>query len=356
MKRIWLLLALLLVSINAQSQDDNYELVWSDEFNTNGAIDQTKWHHQTQLPNGNSWYNGEIQHYTNRQDNSFVGNGTLKIRAIKETFTDQGSTKSHTSARLNSKFAFTYGYVKIRAKLPSGQGTWPAIWTLGQNINEPGGFWTPTNGTTSWPACGEIDIMEHWGSNQNFVQSATHTPSSFGDTVNKGGQNIPTASTIFHIYSLEWTPDRLIFRIDDSIIYTYEPTSQNASTWPFDLNQYLLLNVAILPDISPSFTQSAMEIDYVRVYQDPALSVSDVSAVEAVVLSPNPMKDNLSIRVLPEWVGAKVTLYNVMGQKMQTTVLLQEDTRIDASSYRKGVYFIKIETNATEITRQVIKR
>lgn len=180
MKRYLILLSLLVCSILVYGQPDNYEIVWSDEFDGNGAIDSEKWHHQTQLPNGGSWYNGEIQHYTDRIENSFVSNGTLKVVAKKETYTDQGFTKTHTSARLNSKFAFTYGYVAVRAKLPQGVGTWPAIWTLGQNITEPGGYWYDTNGTVGWPNCGEIDIMEHWGSNQNFVQRLPIHPRVLG--------------------------------------------------------------------------------------------------------------------------------------------------------------------------------
>jgi hypothetical protein len=102
-----------------------------------------------------------VQHYTNRLDNSFVSNGNLHIVAKRETFTDQNVTKLFTSARLNSKFAFTYGRVDIRAKAPNAQGTWPALWLLGRNINEDGGFFDAVYGNTNWPACGEIDIMEH---------------------------------------------------------------------------------------------------------------------------------------------------------------------------------------------------
>ena len=95
------------------------------------------------------------------------------IEKLKETYNNQGQTKQYTSARLNSKFAFKYGKIVCRAKLPTGIGTWPAIWTLGKNIDENGAYWDNLGfGTKSWPACGEIDIMEHWGSNQNYVQSA----------------------------------------------------------------------------------------------------------------------------------------------------------------------------------------
>ena len=130
-------------------------------------LDSAKWHHQTVIPNGWSWFNGEVQHYTDRLENTYVSDGTPKIVAQKEQFTDQGVTKQYTSARLNSKFAFTYGRVEVRAKMPIGHGTWPAIWMLGKNITERGAYWeTQGFGTTSWPACGEIDIMEHWGRNQ----------------------------------------------------------------------------------------------------------------------------------------------------------------------------------------------
>ena len=242
-------------------------LVWSDEFNGSGAINTANWFPQTLLPDGNNWYNGELQHYTNRPTNIFESNGALNLVAKKETFTDQGRTKQYTSARLNSKFAFKYGRVEVRAKLPSGAGTWPAIWMLGKNIIEPGGYWTATHGTLSWPACGEIDIMEHWGTNQNYVQSAMHTPSSYGGTVNLGGQTIATASSEFHIYTLVWTAEKMVFSVDNVAHYTYNPSVKNASTWPFDAEQYILLNFAIQSNIISNFTEDAMEVDYVRVYQ-----------------------------------------------------------------------------------------
>ena len=244
------------------------KLIWADEFDVEGALNSNNWFHQTQLPAGGNWYNNEVQHYTNRMDNSYVSNGTLKIVAKKESFTDQGYTKQYTSARLNSKFAFTYGRVEVRAKLPTGVGTWPAIWLLGKNINENGGYWDNQGfGTTNWPACGEVDIMEHWGSNQNFVQSAMHTPSSSGGTINHGGQTITTVSSQFHTYVLEWTSEKMVFSVDGLVHYTYNPSPKNLQTWPFDLDQYILLNIAIEPSINTSFVQSSMEIDFVRVYQ-----------------------------------------------------------------------------------------
>ena len=265
MKSPLLKIAFLLICIPLWSQTE--ELVWSDEFNIDGAIDSDKWFHQTQLPAGGGWYNNEAQHYTNRLENSYVSGGNLNLVAIKETFTDQGRTKEYTSARLNSKVAFQYGRMEIRAKLPTGAGTWPAIWMLGKNINEDGGYWDNEGyGSTPWPACGEIDIMEHWGNNQNYVSSAMHTPSSYGGTINHGGRTLSTASTAFHVYELDWNAQRMIFRVDGIVHYTYNPPTKDANTWPFDAEQYFLLNVAI-EGSGANITQTAMEIDYIRVYQ-----------------------------------------------------------------------------------------
>lgn len=355
MKNFILLFFISCMSLPMYAQGDDYQLVWSDEFNIAGPLDEAKWHHQTQLPNGDSWYNGEIQHYTNRIDNSFVSDGTLKIVAKKETFTDQGRTKSHTSARLNSKFAFTYGYVEIRAKLPIGIGTWPAMWMLGQNITEPGGYWYDTNGEVSWPACGEIDIMEHWGSNQNYVQSAMHTPSSFGDTVNKGGQTIATASSAFHIYALEWTPDRMIFSVDGEQHYVYDPSVQNADTWPFDANQYILLNVAVLPEILDSFTESTLEIDYIRIFQDATLSITEEVLDNQVQLYPNPVIDTLSLHIPDKLIGAKGTLYSLTGKELFTSDLSNKTISLNLSEYAEGIYFFTIKDRGIQITKQIIK-
>ncbi len=276
------------------------QLVWSDEFTEDGTIDDTKWFHQTKLPAGGSWFNGELQHYTDRVNNSVVENGLLKIIAKKENFTNQGFTKNYTSARLNSKFALQYGKIEIRAKLPVGDGTWPALWMLGKNINEDGAYWqTQGFGTTSWPACGEIDIMEHWGRNQNFVQSAMHTPSSFGDTQDKGGRIIPTASTEFHVYSLEWSAEKMVFKIDGIIHYIYDPANKNATNWPFDAEQYILMNFAVESVISPSFVEDAMEIDYVRVYQETTVSTRPPIENSVTRFYPNPVKNELNI-VLPD--------------------------------------------------------
>ena len=307
------------------SDSIEYTLVWNDEFDGNGAIDSAKWFHQTQLPNGNSWFNNELQHYTDRLDNSYVSNGTLKIIAKKETYTDQGQTKEYTSARLNSKYAFTYGRVEVRAKLPEGVGTWPAIWMLGQNINEVGAYWqTQGYGITSWPYCGEVDIMEHWGTNQNYVQSALHTPSSYGGTTNLGGQYISNASTEFNIYCLEWTPEQMIFSVNDYVHYTYNPSVQNSETWPFDSAQYLLLNIAIEPNVTSSFIESEMEIDYVRVYEASTLSTQTQTVpvyFNVFQNFPNPFNPITTLKYdLLEDSFVDITIYDMLGNVVNNLV------------------------------------
>jgi len=353
--RILTILSFLLSAISGFSQI-NYELVWADEFDGNGAIDNNNWFHQTQIPAGGNWYNGEIQHYTNREINSNQSNGTLKIVAKKGEFTDQGYTKQYTSARLNSKAAFTYGRFEIRAKLPFGVGTWPAIWTLGKNINEPGGYWTDTFGTANWPACGEIDIMEHWGGNQNFIQSAIHTPSSFGGTINLGGQNISNVSTEFHIYEMEWTSEEMIFSVDGIVHYTYNPPIKNQNTWPFDADQYILLNVAILPDIIPTaFTESSLEIDYVRVYQEVILGTSDLANLTNIEFT-NPVDETLVIKITGKLTGSMVQIYDLLGKQLYAGQLKSEHTTIDASSFTKGIYILKVQSADGIITKKIVKR
>ena len=326
------------------------DLVWADEFDTNGAIDAAKWHHQTQLPQGGSWYNGEVQHYTNRIENSSVNNGFLDITAIKENFTDQGQTKQYTSARLNSKFAFTYGRVDVRAKLPFGDGTWPAIWTLGKNINEDGGFWDSQYGTVGWPACGELDIMEHGLHPTNQVSVAIHTPSSYGSTVNTSIQPLADVANDFHVYSMNWSPDQITFLIDGVGFYTYNPAVKNDDTWPFYLEQYLLLNIAMGGNggaIDSNFSQSSMVIDYVRVYQNTTASTEDVFANKFSVY-PNPSSDVLNIRT-NEPID-KVELYNTIGQ----LIVAKKTTNINISSINIGVYILKIYSGKRIVTKKVM--
>lgn len=254
---------------NIKKVDVFDSLVWSDEFDGSGTIDTSKWFQQTKSPPGGSWWGGLIQHYTDKKENAFIKDGFMHLVAKKETFTTQGETKEYTSVRLNSKFAFTYGKVEVRARLSEGKGTWPAIWMLSKNINEDGAYWQKQGfGTTDWPYCGEIDIMEYWGKNPDYVQSALHNGSSYGHKVkNVGGQTAVDASNQFHIYAVEWSADEIVFSVDGKVHLVYAPATKTDDNWPYASDYYLLMNIAIEPDISEDFSESAMLIDYVRVYQ-----------------------------------------------------------------------------------------
>lgn len=244
-------------------------LVFFDEFENEGSPDVEKWHHQVIPPNNGSWHNGELQHYTARTENSVVNEGTLKIKAVKEQYTYGASTKSYTSARLNSKFAFTYGRVEVRAKLPAVAGTWPAIWTLGANSNEVGNFFGSQYGSGQWPGCGEIDIMEQTGWDKNTIISHFHWGDrNTNEYKNMGGTApITNASGDFHIYAMEWTSSSIKTFLDDELIYELS----NSSEKPYDRPHYLLLNIAIGGNLGGSvpedFYEDTFEIDYVRVYQ-----------------------------------------------------------------------------------------
>jgi beta-glucanase (GH16 family) len=236
-------------------------LIWSDEFEGN-AVNTNNWTFET---GASGWGNNELQNYTNGA-NSEVTDGKLIITARKVN--DNKVAGSYTSSRMITlnKQEFQYGRMEIRAKLPSGVGIWPAIWMLGRNF--------PTAG---WPACGEIDIMEYVGYQPNRVHSTLHTPSSYGNSVN--GKTIPleTCEEEFHNYGMIWTEKYISFYIDDvkNITYTYAPTLKNASTWPFDQPFFFILNIAVggtwggAQGIDNAIFPQTMEIEYVRVYQEP---------------------------------------------------------------------------------------
>lgn len=226
--------------------------VFFDEFSVDGAPDSSKWGYD--LGNNNGWGNNEAQYYTNRTQNAVVSNGTLKIKLIKEPF--QGY--NYTSARLLSKgkYSMKYGKVEIRAKIPSGGGTWPALWMLGNNIDSVG-----------WPACGEIDIMEHVGNQLNRIFGTLHYPGRSGGNADGASVMIPNATTEFHIYSMEWNANTIKIYVDNQLFFTYN----NNPNSPFNQNFFFIMNVAMGGNfggtIDPNVTSATMEVDYIRVYQ-----------------------------------------------------------------------------------------
>lgn len=233
--------------------------VWADEFNYNGAPDPTKWGYDI---GGSGWGNNELQYYSNSTKNANVADGKLTIKAIKEN----SNGKEYTSARLitKNKGDFLYGRFEIKAKLPTGKGTWPAIWML------------PTDWAYGdWPKSGEIDIMEHVGYDPNVVHITTHTEAYYFkiNTQKTATKPIPTATTEFHLYRVDWTPYSIKGFIDDIQIFEFVNEGKGYKVWPFDKKFHLLLNVAVGGDwggaqgIDQNAFPTAMEVDYVRVYK-----------------------------------------------------------------------------------------
>jgi beta-glucanase (GH16 family) len=176
-------------------------LVRSDEFNTPGSPDPTKWTYDL---GAGGWGNNELEYYNSRTDNAVVSNGTLKIIAKKESY----SGSSYTSARLKTQglYAFRYGRIDVSAKLPASIGTWPAIWMLGNN-----------NSTVGWPECGEIDIMEQNGNNKNIVYGTLHYPQQVNQYGDGATTSVTNASTVFHKYSAIWSPTTIQLLVDDVV-------------------------------------------------------------------------------------------------------------------------------------------
>lgn len=228
-------------------------LVWSDEFNVDGLPDPLKWGYDIGTGSG-GWGNNELQYYTSRADNAVVIGGVLKIIAKKEAY--MGS--DYTSARLLSKgkYSFKYGRIEVRAKFPTGVGTWPAAWMLGDNIS-----------TVPWPACGEIDIAEHLGRDLNKIYGTLHYPGHSGGSANGNTIVIPDATTTFHTYILDWSATEIKIYVDSQLYHTVA----NSAAIPFNQNFFILLNMAMGGNfggpVDPAFTSATYEIDYVRVYQ-----------------------------------------------------------------------------------------
>lgn len=247
---------------NFKKSDTEWRLVWADEFNYIGLPDPTKWGYDTE---GNSfgWGNNEKQFYTSADKrNAWVENGVLTITALKDSM----EGKPYTSARLRTKGNgdWLYGRFEIRAKNPTGKGTWPAIWML------------PTDWEYGrWPASGEIDIMENVGYDPDTIVGSAHTKkyNHVIGTQKNARIYCPTNYTNFHVYALEWEPDQYRLYIDNVHYFTFKNEGTGDDVWPFDKRFNIIINLAIggnwggMKGIDDSLFPLKFEIDYVRVYQ-----------------------------------------------------------------------------------------
>jgi beta-glucanase (GH16 family) len=233
--------------------------VWADEFDYTGKPDSSKWGYDI---GGTGWGNHELEYYTNSIANSSVANGVLTITAKKENYGGQ----AYTAARLvtTNKGDWLYGRIEVKAQLPAGKGTWPAIWILPTD-------WIYGN----WPNSGEVDMMEHVGYDPDNIHITAHTLKyNFKiNTQKTASKIIPSATTAFHLYRLDWTPYALRGYIDDTLVFTFVNDGNDFESWPFDARFHLLLNLAIGGDwggaqgMDDSIYPVSMLVDYVRVYK-----------------------------------------------------------------------------------------
>jgi len=240
-------------------QTDIPQPIWSDEFNYAGLPDSTRWNYDV---GGQGWGNNELQYYAkDRLKNARVESGNLVIEAHKEKF----ETNDYSSARLISKGKgdWKYGRIDVRAKLPKGLGTWPAIWMLASS--------TPLK----WPDDGEIDIMEHVGYDHGKIHGSVHTKKYYHSigTQKSAFTMVPDCSENFHVYGLIWDAEKIQVSVDGKVYFTFQNEHTTREAWPFDQPFHLLLNIAVggnwggQKGVDENIWPQRMEIDFVRVYK-----------------------------------------------------------------------------------------
>ncbi|ULQ51633.1 glycoside hydrolase family 16 protein [Flavihumibacter fluvii] len=252
--------ALILLGCISNTTAQFKKLVWADEFNYSGLPDRSKWGYDT---GGHGWGNNELEYYTeNRLENARVENGFLVLTAIKESFKGM----DYSSSRLVSKNKgdWKYGKIEVRAKLPHGKGTWPAIWMLPTDWKYGG-----------WPKSGEIDIMEFVGYMPDSVFGSVHT-GAFNHmigTQSTKGVWLGDLVDAFHVYAIEWTKDKISFFIDGKKYHEFLNNGTGSEAWPFDQPFHVILNLAVGGNwggkmgVDASVFPQRMLVDYVRVYQ-----------------------------------------------------------------------------------------
>ena len=261
------LLCMFSIPINAQT----YELIWQDSFDRDGKPDPDKWNYEKGFIR-----NLEEQIYTKRLRNVRIKNGKLEIIARKEEFENKRydpdiqnyrmntPSADYTSGSINTKdkFELLYGRIEVKAKLPKGNGVWPAIWMLGANFDE-----------IEYPKAGEIDIMEHVGKVPEEIHATVHYPGKTpsGIKSNGGERLVANPSENFHIYSLNWTPEKIEFLIDNSVYHSFEIDDAGTKDNPFRKPFYLIINLALggnwAGPVDPTIFPQKLIIDYVRVYK-----------------------------------------------------------------------------------------
>ncbi len=264
MKMVLLLFLVTIILVGCKSEEGK-QLVWSDEFSSAGQPDPSKWNYDLGdgCPNVCGWGNNELEYYTKDSKNVRVENDMLIIEAHKDSL----GGKAFTSTRLVSKFKgdWLYGRIEVKAKLPRGKGTWPAIWMLSTDWKYGG-----------WPASGEIDIMEHVGYDPGVIHGTIHTESynHIKQTQKEGKIIISDAQEEFHIYAIDWAKNKMEFYVDGKLYHSIlKGANDTSNEWPFDQRFHLIMNLAVggnwggAQGVDDSIWPQKMEVDYVRVYQ-----------------------------------------------------------------------------------------
>lgn len=254
----------LLLPMNLFSQTPEptgWKLVWQDEFDHPGLPDSTHWDYEVGRVR-----NQEAQYFTKaRTENAEVKDGHLILTARKEKF--EGAEYTSASLHTRGKFDLTYGRIEIRAKIPGGLGTWPALWTLGKDIGKSG-----------WPLCGEIDLLENVGWDPLKAHFTVHTAAYNHVKKTQKGTHaiIPDYARDFHLYALEWNKEKLVWFMDGKQVHEFVNDGKgDPATWPFDQPQYLIINLAIggtwggAKGIDDTIFPCQFLVDYVRIYQKP---------------------------------------------------------------------------------------
>ena len=348
MRFLVLLLLTFAVVTNAQS----WKLIWSDEFD-GPSINASNWTFET--GNNNGWGNNELEYYTNRPENAKIVNGELVITALQESY----GGKSYTSARMKTqgKKNFKYGRIEAYMKIPMGQGSWPAFWTLGENITSVG-----------WPKCGEIDIMEHVN-NLTVVNGTVHYAKTDGTYDSKGTTTAFDPSQ-YHLYAIEWDAAQIKWFIDSKPFFTFYIVNSINGTEEFHLPHFILLNLAIGGNWpgNPNGTMQfpiTMNVDYVRVYE----LATDVEKTESIPNEfnliqnyPNPFNPETTIGYqLAKESHVTLKIYDTLGNEFKTLVneykpagTYNSQFSISNSQLSSGVYLAVLNAGGFVRTKKLM--
>lgn len=325
MKALGFTVTVLLISFQSYSQ---WVMIWNDEFN-NSTLDNSKWVNDV---GGNGWGNNEAQYYTAGNSNLTIANGEATFRAKAEQF----GTNEYTSAKIISKnlFDIQYGKIEGRMKCPMGKGLWPAFWMLGSNID-----------TVSWPACGEIDVMEHINS-ETKIHGTAHWENVGHQYL---GGIINTDPTVFHTYSITWDSTYIKWYMDDQLYYLINITNGTNGTEEFHKKFYLILNLAVggnwpgYPDGTTVFPADFV-VDYVRVYKDQSELTLDELAASNLQVYPNPTNDILTLEGINGMTSLSYSIYSLNGEKLAESTLKDENP-IDVSHLTSGMYILEVKND-----------